>query len=158
MVSLSDHAELDEFSISIENGDAIVVTNTISKKSVPVADKTTLRSLVDRLRSRALVILSNNPHEYAHNYPNPFRAGDQETHIAYVVNKPGPVMVKIFDISGKLVYRRRYHTGEPGAGMGPQEVTWSGRNDDGEIVRNGIYICRIDTATGSVKIKIAVAK
>jgi hypothetical protein len=158
VVGVSNKASLDEFAISIENGDAIVIKNTISDKSVPVADKTTLGDVTGKLRSRSLVLLSNNPQEYAHNYPNPFRAGDQETNIAYVVGKAGPVSVKIYDLTGSLVCEQQYASGEPEASPGPQEVTWNGRNDSGEVVRNGIYICQIDTASGSVKIKIAVAK
>ena len=157
-VSISNKAALDEFAISIENGDAFVIKNTISGVRVPVADKTTLGDVTGKLRSRPLVILSNNPQEYAHNYPNPFRAGNQETNIAYVVDKDGAVSVRIYDLTGALVYERQYPRGDPGTSPGPQEVTWNGRNDNGEVVRNGIYICQIDTASGSVRIKIAVAK
>ncbi|MCK5408352.1 MAG: T9SS type A sorting domain-containing protein, partial [Candidatus Krumholzibacteria bacterium] len=157
-VSISNNAALDEFTISIENGDALVIKNTISGERVPVSDKTTLGGVTGKLRSRPLVILSNNPQEYAHNYPNPFRAGNQETNIAYVVDKDGAVSVRIYDLTGALVYERRYARGDPGTNPGPQEVTWNGRNDNGEVVRNGVYVCQIDTASGSVRIKIAVAK
>ena len=66
--------------------------------------------------------------------------------------------VRIYDLTGALVYERQYARGDPGTNPGPQEVTWNGRNDNGEVVRNGVYVCQIDTASGSVKIKIAVAK
>ena len=56
------------------------------------------------------------------------------------------------------MYEKQYANGEPGTAEGPQEVTWDGRNQQGEVVRNGIYICQIDAGGRSVKIRIAVAK
>jgi hypothetical protein len=123
-----------------------------------VVDQSTLQSIVGRLRSSPLVILSDNFEEYAHNYPNPFRAGSEVTRIAYVMDKDGPVMVTIFDVTGERVYERQYARGEPGTVAGPQEVTWDGRNTKGEVVRNGIYVCQLEAAGQTVKIRIAVAK
>jgi flagellar hook assembly protein FlgD len=74
------------------------------------------------------------------------------------MEKEGPVTVTIFDIAGERVYEQQYERGEPGTGAGPQEVTWDGRNTKGEVVRNGIYVCQLEAAGKTVKIRIAVAK
>jgi hypothetical protein len=157
-VSVASNAALDELTLSVESADHLVLKSTISGKNVPVVDKSTLQSIVGRLRSSPLVILSSSFEEYAHNYPNPFRAGSEATRIAYVMDKEGPVGVTIFDVTGERVYEKQYARGEPGTGAGPQEVTWDGRNAKGEVVRNGIYVCQLEAAGQTVKIRIAVAK
>jgi flagellar hook assembly protein FlgD len=70
----------------------------------------------------------------------------------------GPVSVKVYDLTGTLVYEKQYGVGDTGTGSGPQEVTWDGRNMKGEVVRNGMYICQLDAGSRSTRIKIAVAK
>jgi hypothetical protein len=157
-VSVLSNAALDEIVLSIENADDVVIRSVSSGKTVPVVDKTTSGSITGRLRSRPLVILGAGFEEYVHNYPNPFRAGSQVTRIAYTMDNAGPVKVTIFDVTGELVYEKQYASGEPGTGEGPQEITWDGRNSQGEVVRNGIYICQLDAGGNSVKIRIAVAK
>ncbi|MEJ2722101.1 MAG: FlgD immunoglobulin-like domain containing protein, partial [bacterium] len=114
--------------------------------------------IAGKLRSQPLVILSDNFEEYAHNYPNPFRAGSELTRIAYIMEKAASVSVKIYDLAGSLVYDRQYGVGETGTAQGPQEVTWDGRNMNGEVVRNGVYICQLQAGGRSTRIRIAVAK
>jgi hypothetical protein len=157
-VSIRDNAALDEVTLSIENGGDFTIRSTSSGNIVPVVDKSTFGAVTGKLRSQPLVILSNNFEEYAHNYPNPFRAGSELTRIAYTMDSDGSVAVRIFDMLGSLVYEKQYPQGEPGTGEGPQEVTWDGRNMRGETVRNGIYICQLEAGGRSVKIRIAVAK
>ena len=157
-VSVASNASLEEVVLSVETAGDLVIKSTSSGKTIPVVDKRTLSSVAGRLRSNPLVILSSASDEYAHNYPNPFRAGSEVTRIAYVMEKEGPVTVTIFDIAGERVYEQQYARGEPGTGAGPQEVTWDGRNTKGDVVRNGIYVCQLEAGGKSVKIRIAVAK
>jgi len=105
------------------------------------------------------VILSGSFAEYVHNYPNPFRAGSGEpTHIAYFLDRPGDVNIRIYAINGDLVYEHSIASGDAHATAGPQEVEWDGRNGSGEVVRNGIYICVIEAGGQSARFRIAVAK
>ena len=66
--------------------------------------------------------------------------------------------MKIFDLTGKLVYEKNYSVGDTGTGAGAQEVEWNGKNMQGNKVRNGIYVCRIEAGSHSATFKIAVAK
>jgi len=157
-VSVASNASLEEVVLSVETAGDLVIKSTSSGKTIPVVDKRTLSSVAGRLRSNPLVILSSASDEYAHNYPNPFRAGSEATRIAYVMDKEGPVTVMIFDVTGERVYEKQYARGEPGTAAGPQEVTWDGRNTKGDVVRNGIYVCQLEAGGKSVKIRIAVAK
>jgi hypothetical protein len=110
------------------------------------------------IKSGSLVILSSNFQEYAHNYPNPFSAGNVETKIAYFLDAPANVTLKIYDITGELVHEESIASGDPRAQAGPQETTWDGRNDKGEVVRNGVYVCMLNAGGKSAKFRIAVAK
>lgn len=110
------------------------------------------------MKSGPLVILSSNFAEYAHNYPNPFSAGNVDTKIAYFLDAPASVTLKIYDITGELVHEESIPSSDPRAQSGPQETTWDGRNDKGEVVRNGLYVCVVNAGGKSAKIKIAVAK
>lgn len=110
------------------------------------------------MKSGPLVILSSNFQEYAHNYPNPFSAGASTTKIAYFLETPASVSLKIYAMTGDLVHEETIPAGDPRAQAGPQETTWDGRNDKGEVVRNGVYVCMLNAGGKSAKIRIAVAK
>jgi len=50
-------------------------------------------------------------------------------------------------------------TGGTGAPEGTwHEIPWNGRNDRGELVRNGVYMCKVEAGSQSALFKIAVAK
>jgi flagellar hook assembly protein FlgD len=68
------------------------------------------------------------------------------------------VSLRIFDITGELVYEESIPAGDPRAQAGPQETPWDGRNMNGDVVRNGIYVCALNAGSKSAKIRIAVAK
>ena len=56
--------------------------------------------------------------------------------------------MRIYTISGGLVLDRQFAPGETGGLAGLNEVTWDGRNGDGETVASGGYILFIE-AEGS---------
>jgi flagellar hook assembly protein FlgD len=75
------------------------------------------------------------------NYPNPF---NPETWIPYQLAKPGEIVVKIYDASGRLV--RTIELGYKKAGLysdKSQAVYWDGRNQQGEAIASGIYFYQL---------------
>jgi hypothetical protein len=70
------------------------------------------------------------------NYPNPF---NPTTTIKYALPADSRVEVLIYDIMGREVKTlvNGYN------GIGYKEVMWDGRNNEGQQVSSGIYICRI---------------
>jgi hypothetical protein len=112
--------------------------------------------------SGPLVIMSRDFEEYMHNYPNPFRAGSESTRIAYYMTEDASVSIRIYDLMGNLVWSKDIEAGEPRAsGTQPGtwcEVSWDGRNDKGQLVRNGVYLCRVKAGSRTATCKIAVAK
>ncbi len=81
---------------------------------------------------------SETPHvnSLAQNYPNPF---NPVTTIRYSVKNEGPVTLKIYDVSGRLVCTLVDVVTKPGA----YTVTWRGVNDRGTKVASGVYFYRI---------------
>jgi hypothetical protein len=116
----------------------------------------------DHFYNDPFTIMSGNFSEYAHNYPNPFRAGYENTRISYFLTEDTDVNIIIYDYTGILVWSKDIAAGSEGATGGPggEEciVLWNGRNGRGELIRNGVYICKITAGPNSAIFKIAVAK
>jgi hypothetical protein len=157
-VSISDKAATGEIRLCIEEAGDIVITNTVSGKRIAAVDKSTLGSVAGKLCSQLLVIMSGQFEEYAHNYPNPFRAGSESTRIAYKLDSGGDVSVRIYSLTGDLVWEPSCVHVRPETSAGPHEIEWDGRNCSGQVVRNGIYVCEIKASGMSTRFNIAVAK
>jgi glucuronoarabinoxylan endo-1,4-beta-xylanase len=74
--------------------------------------------------------------ELAQNYPNPFSSS---TIIPYNIHKQSNIQVTIYDILGREV--RKFAIGHQTAGS--YNILWDGRNNFGQIVANGIYLCKL---------------
>ena len=72
------------------------------------------------------------------NSPNPF---NPQTTIAYRLNKPGRVLLQIFDMQGRLVRTLVDETQE----ANHYSISWDGINDAGVKVSSGIYVYRLQT-------------
>jgi flagellar hook assembly protein FlgD len=85
------------------------------------------------------------------NYPNPFKAGKQETTIIYDLEEDAKVTISIYDLLGQLVKRIEIPKGTlPEGKQGTNKVSWNGKNERGRVVANGGYYCVVeaDTETG----------
>jgi hypothetical protein len=129
---------------------------------VGVVFEETGEDITGHFMSAPMQIMSARFEEYAHNYPNPFRAGEESTKISYFLTSDSSVTIDIYALTGELVWTKSIGSGQPG-GTGTEggtwhEVEWNGRNDKGELVRNGVYLCKINAGSQSAVFKIAVAK
>jgi hypothetical protein len=78
------------------------------------------------------------------NYPNPFHPDETATTIAYVLDDNAAVRMRIYTLSGGLVLDRQFTSGDQGGIAGLNEVTWDGRNGNGDNVASGGYILFIE--------------
>jgi hypothetical protein len=76
------------------------------------------------------------------NYPNPFAAGREPTRITYFLEQPARVTIRVYTLWGADV-ATVLADAQRGAGL-HQDVTWSGRNGDGEVVNNGVYYLSLE--------------
>lgn len=82
----------------------------------------------------------------ARNYPNPF---NPETTIEYYLQEPGPVEVSVHNVLGRRI--ATLFTGIKVAGK--HELRYKG-----EDISAGVYICRIQSGTGTAYIKMVLNK
>ncbi len=75
------------------------------------------------------------------NQPNPFRP---QTMIGFRLPERAPVLLRVFDLSGRLV--RTLLDGSADAGA--HQVSWDGCDDNGAVVASGVYFYRF--ASGDV--------
>jgi hypothetical protein len=84
--------------------------------------------------------------------PSPLRA---EGAITLRIPAPGPLRVRLFDVSGRLV---RVLLDEARASAGYRDVPLDGRDARGRRLRSGIYFYRVETAGESFAGKIAISR
>jgi hypothetical protein len=114
-----------------------------AKYNTLTADVTINTSLVDPIAGQVS------------NYPNPFKAGVEKTTIAYLLVEPTDVTVKIYTLMGDLVTSKSFRQGSPGAVANSMNVfLWDGKNDKGDTVGNGGYICAVDAVINGAKKKM----
>jgi len=80
------------------------------------------------------------------NFPNPFNPsstnpGLATTKIRYLLLEDSKVKARIFTTIGDLVWE--YEEDQNADLFYPQEIKWDGRNGNGHIVANGMYICQV---------------
>ena len=84
--------------------------------------------------------------------PNPFNPA---TVIAYELDEPGLVDLRLFDLRGRLV--RILVAGQPRT-AGRHETTWNGRDTSGRNLPSGTYICRLRTGNQVDSRQIALVR
>jgi hypothetical protein len=85
------------------------------------------------------------------NYPNPF---NPSTEIEFDIPRSGPVSLEIFNILGQKVRQLLADRLE----RGHHTITWDGRNDQGELLANGVYFYRITVGDFSDARKMILLK
>jgi hypothetical protein len=155
-LDLQTSPRVTELRVGVRSG-GLVVRDPGSGELLGVTDVNG-RPLDGQITSRPLVILSSNFEEYVHNYPNPFRAGTQSTRIADFLERASNVTVRVYSMTGELVWEENIASGDARGQAGPQETLWDGRNGSGQVVRNGVYVCVLTAGSKSTRFRIAVAK
>ncbi|MFC1752045.1 S8 family serine peptidase [Thermoproteota archaeon] len=87
--------------------------------------------------------------ENVFNYPNPF--GFQDTHFNFDSGQSGSVMIRIYDLFGRL-HKRIEGTCSVGNN---HDITWDGCDENGRLVNNGtyFYLLQVSTAQNSAHYK-----
>lgn len=91
---------------------------------------------------------------------NPFNPTLIDAEFSYELTSDSKVEFRIFTLTGEIVIERIYDKGANGGTSGENIVYWNGRNGEGDLVADGVYIAHLliiendETAT----IKVAVIK
>lgn len=78
------------------------------------------------------------------NYPNPFHPDEGATTIHYKLERDADVHLKLYTLSGSLVFETDYRAGDTGGSEGGNDVLWDGRNGQGDLVASGGYILQVE--------------
>ncbi|MCK4511038.1 carboxypeptidase regulatory-like domain-containing protein, partial [bacterium] len=86
------------------------------------------------------------------NYPNPF---NPTTSVRYTVPRAGPVDLRVYDASGRLV-RTLVETASHDAGR--HSASWDGRDESGVEVATGVYFVRLTADSQSASSRMVLLK
>ncbi|MCK6619504.1 MAG: hypothetical protein HUU32_01230 [Calditrichaceae bacterium] len=107
-----------------------------------------------QLQSPRVTLLSSDPQQIFHNYPNPFGmetrlpgAPPGVTRFNFLMENSGNAELHIFTLTGRLVWSSAVN-GLP-AGLHTSALEWDGRNSQGERVVNGVYVAVLKVNYGS---------
>lgn len=73
---------------------------------------------------------------------NPFDPREAPVNLHYNLNANSDVTIAIYDLFGNLVRTLRFPAGSNG-GLVSNDISWDGRNGEGDVVANGGYILQI---------------
>ena len=76
--------------------------------------------------------------------PNPYNpASGQDAVFWYWLNEEQAISINVFDLEGRLIYKRVLVAGWEGGRTGINSIKWNGRNTFGEMLENGVYLVKI---------------
>ncbi|HSG28039.1 MAG TPA: FlgD immunoglobulin-like domain containing protein, partial [Candidatus Krumholzibacterium sp.] len=161
-LDVSSGAPSGRLGIELAMSDDVVFSIGTERTPIRVVWDVDGEDIAGHFHTGPMSVMSADFEEYVHNYPNPFRAGSETTKITYFLTSDSSVSVAIYDMLGELVWRKDIPAGETGATGTPEgtwwEMQWDGRNGRGDVVRNGVYMCKVQAGGRSALFKIAVAK
>ena len=124
----------------------ITLLSSFYERIEEISASATHKELVKRFLKELLMSVEEPMDTKLHaNYPNPF---NPETWIPYQLAKDSHVTIRIYDAAGRIV--RTFFVGHQTAGYylsRSEAVYWDGKNELGEQVASGIYICELATPT-----------
>jgi hypothetical protein len=86
------------------------------------------------------------------NYPNPFNAG---TTINFSLPEANRVSLVVYNTQGRRI---RALIPDQELASGQHKVTWNGKNDHGEDVASGVYLCRLMSGNIEKLIRLVMIK
>ncbi|HEY4755980.1 MAG TPA: C25 family cysteine peptidase [Ignavibacteriaceae bacterium] len=95
-----------------------------------------------------------------YNYPNPFR---DDTYFSFRLTQfPDELKIKIYSVAGRLIKEIALLPSALGNNLNFVTVHWDGRDEDGDLVANGVYIYKVIMKMGdkvkNITQKLAVVR
>lgn len=110
----------------------------------------------DSTSSKSVFYVYNNPDILqVYNYPNPFTDNTYFTFELRGVVAPDEIRIKIFTIAGRLI--KEIQLKQSDLQIGFNRIAWDGRDEDGDVIANGLYFYKVLTKTGD-EVKVITQK
>ena len=114
-----------------------VLPNTTGEISPLILDNVELSNSLSITKMDGSVTVLPSSSALLQNFPNPF---NPETWIPYELAKEAEVVIRIYNIKGKLVHTLSIGHQHAGCYLSrDKSVFWNGKNQNGEAVANGLY-------------------
>lgn len=107
---------------------------------------------------RSFLVLEEAKILNVYNFPNPFK---NDTYFTFKLTQiPDEIKIKIFTIAGRLIKEIEKNSSELNYDF--NKIFWNGRDEDGDLIANGVYLYKIIMKKGSktedVTQKLAVVR
>ena len=93
--------------------------------------------------------MAPDPGKFTSVYPNPSLS---DFNFRIEVSQPSPIIVSIFDLSGRMIWQKRSNAVSPGTEI----ITWDGRTTSDYEAGRGLYIVQI--TSGGKKDSLRIIK
>ncbi len=98
---------------------------------------------------RKFIVSNNAQLLYVYNYPNPF---SNETFFTFKLTQiPDELKIKIFTVSGRLI--KELSVPQSNLNYDFNRIEWDGRDEDGDLVANGVYLYKVIMKKGTETIQ-----
>jgi hypothetical protein len=103
--------------------------------------------------------VNNNPQLLnVYNYPNPF---ENETYFTFKLTQiPDEIKIKVFTVAGRLIKELKLAGSQLRYDL--NKIYWDGRDDDGDLIGNGVYLYKVimdvDGKKSDITQKLAVVR
>jgi len=164
LVDVLENPAVADFEMRIDSAGAVIAKDAFSRNRLLLADSTEKRVTTLAFSSGAVVLIDQQLEESFCNYPNPFGTSVRPlTHFVYYLPQASDLSLKIFTLTGDLVFRwdlnKAEHPTQTSAGLHDGHIYWDGRNGLGRPVMSGVYLAYLSVDGGQVAIsKIAVIR
>jgi hypothetical protein len=161
-MSIGDSPRSETVLLHVAGGEDIHAVDTSNGHVAAAVDP--LGTPLGELASAFLVLNDDDFGTSFKNFPNPFRAGAENTTFSYYLPGRANLDLTIYTLTGELVKKFHFDSGTSGgSGPGMNSFAWDGRNGGGHVVLNGVYLCIVEAdleagSTLSLKHKVAVLK
>lgn len=91
---------------------------------------------------------------------NPFNPDNGPAVFSYELTSPSSVDFRVFTLTGEEVFAADFPQGSAETSVGENYVEWNGANNEGDVVRNGVYIVviQVNSSGEQARMKVAVVR
>ncbi|MBK7090416.1 MAG: hypothetical protein IPH59_01640 [bacterium] len=153
-VEIAEQPGLSDFTLYIDSLSLSASYQTaVGPRPVPITASFAQKLVIEQ----KFTLVPSNLTESFFAFPNPFSPLHESSTIVYNLGSAKPAKLTIYTLAGNEVLVREIPA--PSSLSEPIQILWDGRNNDGQIVLNGVYIAVLAVdGEGEIRTKIAVVK
>ena len=153
-VEIADQPGLSDFTLYIDSLSLSASYQTaVGPRPVPITASFAQKLVIEQ----KFTLVPSNLTESFFAFPNPFSPLHESSTIVYNLGSAKPAKLTIYTLAGNEVLVREIPA--PSSLSEPIQILWDGRNNDGQIVLNGVYIAVLAVdGEAEIRTKIAVVK